>query len=236
MSGSRPKTTLLIGGNSGIGHAVAKKLLSTNQRVIAAARETEQLQSLGIPTQNFEATDPSLPLEIPETLEGLVYCPGTINLKPFHRITEQDFANDLHVNLLGAVRVLQAALPALKKSSAGSVVLFSTIAVQTGMPFHASIATAKGAVEGLTRSLAAEWSPTIRVNAIAPSLTDTKLASSLLADEKRRDTAAERHPLKSIGQPEDVASLVSFLLSDESKFITGQILRPDGGLSSVRLF
>ena len=157
-------------------------------------------------------------------------------MKPFHRLIEEDFLNDLQVNLLGATRALQLALPALKKSPSASVVLFSTIAVKCGMPFHASIAAAKGAVEGLTRSLAAEWAPKIRVNAIAPSLTDTKLAASLLGDEKRREAAAERHPLKSIGQPEHVAEIVSYLLSDAAKFTTGQILRPDGGLSSVRLF
>ena len=186
--------------------------------------------------KSFEATNKEATLEIPEVLDGLVYCPGTINLKSFHRLTEEEFLNDFQVNLLGATRALQLALPALKKSPSASVVLFSTIAVKCGMPFHASIAAAKGAVEGLTRSLAAEWAPKIRVNAIAPSLTDTRLAASLLGDEKRREAAAERHPLKSIGQPEHVAEIVAYLLSDSAKFTTGQILRPDGGLSSVRLF
>jgi len=185
---------------------------------------------------SFEATSSEACLEIPEVLDGLVYCPGTINLKPFHQLTEEDFLADFQVNLLGATRVLQQALPSLKKSPTASVVLFSTVAVKCGMPFHSSIAAAKGAVEGLTRSLAAEWAPKIRVNAIAPSLTDTPLAAIFLGDDKRREAAAERHPLKNIGQPEHVAELVSYLLSDAARFTTGQIFRPDGGLSSVRLF
>ena len=218
-----PKT-LIIGGSSGIGLAAKNLLTEQGHDIIATSRST------------FEVTNPEATLELPDKLDGFVYCPGTINLKPFHRISDEDFLNDFQVNFLGATRALQLALPALKKSPSASVILFSTVAVKSGMPFHASIAAAKGAIEGLTRSLAAEWAPKIRVNAIAPSLTDTRLAEPLLADEKRREAAAERHPLKSIGQPEHVAELINYLLSDASRFTTGQIFRPDGGLSSVRLF
>lgn len=230
------RSILLVGCNSGIGLELAKSLLTAGDHVVAFSRSNDQLAALGIETHPFDATSADPFPELPDSLDGVIYCPGTLNLKPFHRLTTDDFLRDLQVNLLGAVRVLQAAHPSLKKSTAPSVVLFSTVAVDTGMPFHASIAAAKGAVEGLTRSLAAEWAPRIRVNAIAPSLTDTKLASNLLADEKRRKAAADRHPLKAVGHPADVASLATFLLSPDSKFLTGQVLRPDGGLSSLRLF
>lgn len=190
----------------------------------------------GVETLPFDATDPaSLPAPLPERLDGFVYFPGTINLKPFHRLTDDDFLLDWQVNFLGAVRLLRAALPSLKQSDHAGIILFSTVAVATGMPFHSSIAAAKGAVEALTRSLAAELAPKIRVNAIAPSLTRTPLASSLLASEERIEASKKRHPLMEIGDPADVAAAVEYLLGGESKFITGQVLALDGGLSRLRL-
>jgi NAD(P)-dependent dehydrogenase (short-subunit alcohol dehydrogenase family) len=165
----------------------------------------------------------------------LVYCPGTINLKPFHRIAISDFQNEMDINFFGAVRVLQACLKGLKKSDSASVVLFSTVAVQTGMGFHAGIASAKGAVEGLTRSLAAEWAPSkIRVNSIAPSLTDTPLASNLLSTPEKKEASDKRHPLGRIGSPEDLANAAFYLLSENSSWMTGQILHLDGGMSSLK--
>jgi 3-oxoacyl-[acyl-carrier protein] reductase len=229
------RTFLMIGGNSGIGLASARLLKSQGDTLIAAARTAGPLNELGIPVQPFDAMNPTL-LDLPPLLDGLIYFPGSITLKPFHRLTPQDFLNDFQVNCLGAVSALQAALPALKASASASIVLFSTVAVGQGMPFHASIAAAKGAIEGITLSLAAELAPKIRVNAIAPSLTDTPLAGPLLNTEAKKEASAKRHPLQQIGDPEDVANLVSFLLSDSSKSFTGQILRPDGGLSSIRLF
>ena len=155
--------------------------------------------------------------KFPDVLDGMVYCPGTIELKPFQRLTMDHFKEDLAVNYLGAVKSIQGVLPRLKKSKRSpSVVLFSTVAVKTGMPFHASIAGAKAAVEGLTRSLAAEFAPRIRFNAIAPSLTDTPLAGLLLSDEGKRKASAERHPLKRIGSPIDIAAIAVHLLSDDS--------------------
>jgi len=225
----------MIGGNSGIGLATARLLKAQGVSLVAAARTPGPLAELGIPVQPFDAMHPGA-LELPAVLDGLVYFPGSITLKPFHRLTAEDFLKDFQVNCLGAVAVLQAALPALKAAPLASVVLFSTIAVSQGLPFHASIAAAKGAVEGLTLSLAAELAPKIRVNAIAPSLTDTPLAGNLLNSEVKKEAAAKRHPLQQVGDPADIAQLVSFLLSDASKFFTGQILRPDGGLSSVRTF
>lgn len=229
------KNILLIGGNSGIGLESAKTLQEKGHQVSAASRSKDQLQALGIPCQDFDAAQAN-ELEFPDQLDGLVYFPGTINLKPFHRLTAEEFQHDLQVNILAAVQIIQQALPTLKKSPAASIVLFSTVAVQTGMPFHASIAAAKGAVEGVTRSLAAELAPKIRVNAVAPSLTDTPLASSLLGNEARREAAAERHPLKRIATAGEIANLTAFLLGDKSAPLTGQILHPDNGISSLKLF
>ncbi|MEM9081712.1 MAG: SDR family oxidoreductase [Verrucomicrobiota bacterium] len=226
---------LLIGGNSGIGLATAKSLQAAGHNLFAASRSQDQLQTLGIPVQDFDASTPTK-LELPEALDGLAYFPGTINLKPFHRLTTEDFQADYQINALATVNILQQTLPHLKKSPSASVLLFSTIAVQTGMPFHASIAMAKGALEGLTRSLAAEWAPKIRVNAIAPSLTDTPLASPLLNNETKRQSAADRHPLKRVATAQEIANLASYLLSDQSAPLTGQILHPDNGLSSLKLF
>jgi 3-oxoacyl-[acyl-carrier protein] reductase len=230
-----PRTVLLIGGNSGIGWATAGLLQSQGDSVIAAVRSPGRLEEIGIPIQHFDAMNP-MPLEMPPVLDGLVYFPGSITLKPFHRLTSDDFMNEFQVNCLGAVAAIQNALPALKAAPAASIVLFSTVAVAQGMPFHTSISAAKGAVEGMAKSLAAELAPKIRVNLIAPSLTDTALASNLLNTDAKRESAAKRHPLQQIGSPDDIAALVSFLLSDASQFLTGQILRPDGGLSSVRTF
>jgi NAD(P)-dependent dehydrogenase (short-subunit alcohol dehydrogenase family) len=229
------KNILLIGGNSGIGLAAAQLLHASGHSLIAAARHAGPLAEMGIPVQPFDAAAPTLN-DLPPVLDGLVYFPGSITLKPFHRVTAEDFLHDFQTNCLGAAAAIQAALPSLKAAPSASIVLFSTIAVAQGMAFHASIAAAKGAVEGLTRSLAAELAPKIRVNAIAPSLTDTPLANTLLNSEPKREAAAKRHPLQQVGRAEDVAKLTAFLLSDDSAFITGQILRPDGGLSSVRVF
>lgn len=229
------RSVLLIGGNSGIGIATARLLVSKGDKVLAAARNAEPLAELGIPVQAFDARSPG-PLDLPPVLDGLVYFPGSITLKPFHRLTPEEFLHDLQVNCLGAAEVIRQALPSLKAAPSASIVLFSTVAVRQGMPFHASIAAAKGAVEGLALSLAAELAPKIRVNVIAPSLTDTPLAGTLLNTDAKREAAAKRHPLQRVGDPEQVAELAAFLLSEASAFMTGQILRPDGGLSSVRTF
>lgn len=229
------QTILMIGGNSGIGLATARLLQARGDTVIAAARNAGPLEELGIPVQAFDASTPGT-LVLPPVLDGFIYFPGSITLKPFHRLTAADFLNDYQINCLGAVSALQAALPSLKAAESASVVLFSTVAVAQGMPFHASIAAAKGAVEGLVLSLAAELAPRIRVNAIAPSLTATPLAGNLLNSDAKREACAKRHPLQQVGDPADVAELVGFLLSAATKFFSGQILRPDGGLSSIRTF
>ncbi len=229
------RTILLVGGNSGTGLATARRLLGQGDTVIAAARNAGPLADLGIQVQPFDALQPAK-LDLPPAIDGLVYFPGSITLKPFHRLTADDFLTDFGVNCLGAVSAIQSALSALKAAPAASIVLFSTVAVAQGMPFHASIAAAKAAVEGLARSLAAELAPKIRVNVIAPSLTDTPLASTLLGSDAKREAASKRHPLQRVGDPEQTAELVNVLLSNSASFITGQTLRPDGGLSNIRTF
>ena len=229
------KHIAIIGGTSGIGRATVAQLQSDGHTIYAACRSPDKLADLGIVAQPFDAAAPG-PLTWPERLDGFVYFPGSISLKPFHRLTPEDFQRDLQVNLFGAIAALQSALPALKASGNASVVLFSTVAVAQGMPMHASIAAAKGAVEALARSLAAEWAPTIRVNVIAPSLTDTPLAGALLNSDLKKEAAAKRHPLQQVGRSEDMASLVAHLLSGHSRFMTGQVLHVDGGLSAVRTF
>jgi NAD(P)-dependent dehydrogenase (short-subunit alcohol dehydrogenase family) len=225
------KSILLVGGNSGIGLATMENLKTAGHHVFIAARHAPE----GEPYQPFDAMEPA-PLVLPDSLDGLVYCPGTVTLKPFHRLTPADFQRDLQVNLFGAIAVLQQALPALKKSGDASVVLFSSIAAGTGLAMHTSIAAAKAAVEGLALSLAAELAPAVRVNVIAPSLTRTPLVNAFLGSPEKEAAAAARHPLKCVGEPAEVAALVAFLLGDGARAMTGQILRPDGGMSSVRLF
>jgi NAD(P)-dependent dehydrogenase (short-subunit alcohol dehydrogenase family) len=171
---------------------------------------------------------------IDEPLHGLVYCPGSINLKPFARIKPEEFRADFELNLVGAVNCLQHYLRNLQAADSASVVLFSTVAVQTGFSFHATVSASKGAIEGLTRALAAEWAPKIRVNAIAPSLTDTPLAENLLREDSKKQAAAARHPLKRLGEPADLAQMALFLLSENASWITGQVLHVDGGISAIK--
>ena len=230
---------LVIGGSSGIGLELVKILVHQGYTVYAGSRTSDAFA--GLPdVRHFavDVRDEFLALkDLPPELHGLAYCPGTIRLRPFQRLSNDEFLEDFRINHLGAVKVVQACLPHLKKPSSGaSVVLFSTVAVKTGMPLHASVASAKGAVEGLTLALAAEFAPCIRFNAIAASLTDTPLAENLLSSEDKRRAAAERHPLKRIGSVRDIAHLAAHLLSDNGSWITGQILHADGGLGSLRIF
>ncbi len=229
------KTILVIGGGSGIGKQVVLDLLDKDYSVIAASRSVESADDLpeSVKRIQFDATSDD-ELEIPNELDGLVYCPGTINLRPFERISVKDIQQELEVNYLGAVRVLKQVIRSLKKAESASVVLFSTVAVQTGMPYHSSISAAKGAVEGLVRSLAAEYAPSIRFNAVAPSLTDTPLAEGLLSNDKKREANANRHPLKKVGTPSDISKIVTYLVSSDSSWVTGQVLTIDGGMSALR--
>lgn len=243
------KNYLIIGARSGVGAALLQALLDRGHAVMHASRQADAVatdaaghnasgQDAAVSSAtalNWDARDDAFPAdELPETLDGLVYCPGSIRLKPFGRIKAKEFRDDFELNLMGAVKAIQAALPALTRSESASVLLFSTVAVQTGMPYHASIAAAKGAIEGLTRSLAAELAPKIRVNAIAPTLTDTPLAARLLGSEEKRRAAAERHPLKRVIAPEETAKTALWLL-DDAPSVTGQIIRVDAGIGSLHL-
>jgi len=233
------KNIFIVGGSSGIGLEIVKRLEDNQNEVFVGSRTSETLVDYPqVHHLQLDVTKDFSDLEgLPEIVHGLVYCPGTIVLKPFHRLTSADFRRDFEINLLGAVKVIQGCLKRLKKSPAGaSIVLFSTVAVKVGMPFHASVASAKAAVEGLMKSLAAEFAPRIRVNAIAPSLTDTPLAGALLSSEERQKASAERHPLKRIGSPQEIAGFAQYLLRDEGSWITGQIFHVDGGMSSIRVF
>jgi NAD(P)-dependent dehydrogenase (short-subunit alcohol dehydrogenase family) len=229
------KNYLIIGGSSGIGKAIREKLISEGNNVFATYFQNDTFAT----EENYFSLDvrneePDLSF-LPEILDGFVYCPGAIDLKPFNRIKEANIIEDLNLQVMGAVRILQSILPKLKASGQGSVVLFSTVAVQTGFPFHAQVAISKGAIEGLTRSLAAEFAPTIRFNAIAPSLTNTPLAEKLLSSLEKIEANGQRHPMKRIGSPEDIAEVTCFLLSDKSSWITGQILHVDGGMSALKI-
>lgn len=229
------QTYLVIGGTSGIGLETTK-LLSQNNRVIVLSRTNRNLD--GINNVEFHPADVTKSVDelpqINDPIDGIVYCPGTINLKPLKSLKLEDFQNDFEVNLIGAFKIINKYFSNLKSAEKASIVLFSTVAVQTGMPYHASVAASKGAVEGLTRSLAAEFAPNIRVNCIAPSITNTPLAEKLLNNETKLKASEDRHPLKRIGSAEEIAKTVEFLLSTSSGFITGQIVKVDGGISSVK--
>lgn len=225
---------LIIGGSSGIALHVAQKLLNENNQVTSLCRNTPPFEHPKLYHHFFDVADSNenFPL-IAEPLAGLVYFPGTINLKPFKSLSKDDFLRDWEINFLGATRAVQAYLPKLEVGGNASIVFMSTVATQKGMPFHASIAAAKGAIEGLTLSLAAELAPKIRVNAIAPSLTDTPLAQQLIQDPKKKELFEKRHPLKRLGTTDDLSEGVLFLLTERSGWMTGQILHIDGGLSTL---
>lgn len=226
------KNYLIIGGSSGIGKSLAE-ILSENANVFATFCKTE-LSHSSINYFYHEASEKLNLEKLPEVIDGLAYCIGSIQLKPFHRFTEEDYIKDYQLQVLGAVKVIQDILPRLKQSSCASIVLFSTVAVQTGFTFHSLISASKGAIEGLTKALAAELSPKIRVNCIAPSITHTPLAATLLNTEEKIAANSQRHPLGRIGQPQDVAELAAFLLSDKSSWMTGQIIHMDGGISTLK--
>ena len=229
------KNYVVIGASQGIGNEIALQLSSSNQVFgTYCSHQKENTENLTYRYCNVLENKLDSIL-FPEIIDGLVYCPGSISLKPFNRFNEDDFINDYKLNVIRAAKIIQHLLPNLKKSASPSIVLFSSVAVQTGMPFHSLVASSKGAIEGLTKSLAAEFAPSIRVNCIAPSLTETGLANFLINSEDKKTNAALRHPLKKIGQVKDIASMAVFLIQENSQWITGQIIKIDGGLSTLKI-
>jgi 3-oxoacyl-[acyl-carrier protein] reductase len=226
------KTYIIIGGSKGIGNAILKTLVANNV-VINISRTKPELIHENLRHFPCDVLNEDLP-DIDQA-DGLIYCPGSINLKPISRLSIDDFKNDFDINVLGAVKAIQKYLPILKNGDKPSILLFSTVAAKLGMPYHASIATAKSGVEGLVKSLGAELAPTIRINAIAPTVTDTELASKLLRNEKMIENITERHPLKKFLNPEEVADMAEFLLSNKSASISGQTFQMDCGIVTFKI-
>ena len=227
------KNILLIGGSYGIGLAIAKELQYEN-KVFIASRTNENVADMNITHIPFDASSDTLDIsKLPELIDGLVYCPGSINLRPFKALKIDAFENDLQINFLNAVKVIQTVLPNLTASNQSSIVLFSTVAVKMGMPFHTSVSASKGAIEGFAKALAAEYAPKVRVNVIAPSLTDTPLATKFLNSDEKKEKSAARNPMKKVGTSDDIAQMATFLLSENSNWISGQIFHVDGGMSSL---
>ena len=225
------KTIVIIGASRGIGNAIAQQLSSNNQIINISRNNADNLHN--VTNYNLDILTDELP-DI-EQVDALIYCPGSINLKPISRLKLDDFRNDFEINVMGAVKAIQHFLPKLKNGNNPSIVLFSTVAAKLGMPFHASIAAAKGAVEGITKSLGAELAPTIRVNAIAPTVTNTDLASKLLRNERMIENIKERHPLKKFLEPNEVASMAKFLISEDAKSKSGQTFELDCGIVSFKI-
>lgn len=226
------KTILIIGGSKGIGKALIQMVIK-DHKVINISRTKPEISHPNLQHYSCDIVTDELP-EI-DSINSLVYCPGSINLKPISRLKLEDFKQDFEINVMGAVKSIQKYLPALKKNDSASILLFSTVAATLGMPFHASIATAKSGIEGLVKSLGAELSPSIRINAIAPTITDTSLASKLLRNEAMIEKITDRHPLKKILNPQEVAEMASFLLSNKASSISGQVLKMDCGMVTFKI-
>jgi NAD(P)-dependent dehydrogenase (short-subunit alcohol dehydrogenase family) len=230
------KNYLIVGGSTGIGRELSKQLAAAGHQVFVTYFKNKPEEVEGISCHYMNVLDENLDFTfLPEQVHGFAYCPGNINLKSFARIKPSLFIEDYELQVLGAIKTFQALYPKMKNVEQASVVFFSTVAVQTGFNFHALVASSKGALEGLTKSLAAEFAPKIRVNAIAPSITNTPLAAGIIGTEEKKEASAQRHPLKKVGEPADIANIAEFLLSEKSGWITGQIFHVDGGMSAIKL-
>ena len=229
------KNIFIVGGSNGIGLSLIKQISSKNN-VYSASRNNNNLMDYDVKHIKYDSVnDQEIDISIlPDKIDGFVYCPGSINLRPFNALKIESFLEDYKINFLGAIKSLKKILPLMQKSDNASIVFFSTVAVSTGMPFHSSVSSSKGAIEGLTRSLAAEFAPKIRVNSIAPSIVKTNLSEKFLNSDLKLEKATQRHPLGRIGKVEEISKLSAYLLSDDSSWVTGQVINIDGGISSIR--
>lgn len=231
------KNYLIIGASSGVGKALAERLAENGHQIYGTFNTNEtNSQNPFIKYFKLNVLEEVFSLDfLPEILAGVIYCPGSINLRPFERIKPAEFTNDFNLQVVGAIKIIQAIAPKLKNTENASIILFSTVAVQTGLPYHTQVSASKGAIEGLTKALAAEYAPKVRVNCIAPSLTNTPLAASLLNSDQKKQANAERHPLKRVGTTDDIVNIAEFLLSSKASWITGQIIHVDGGISTLKV-
>jgi NAD(P)-dependent dehydrogenase (short-subunit alcohol dehydrogenase family) len=234
---------VIFGGSGGMGASTARLLATREHELHLVGRNEEKLQEvaaeIGADHTVADVTDPDSFAAVAEAVgkecSGLVYAVGSINLGSLQRLQVDDFQRDFQINAMGAALAVKSLLPQLKRSARpASVVLYSSVAARQGFAFHTSIGMAKGAVQGLTLALAAELAPKIRVNAIAPSLTKTPLAEKILANEKMAETITSQHALKRLGETDDLAAMTAFLVSEDSGWITGQVLGVDGGRSTLR--
>jgi NAD(P)-dependent dehydrogenase (short-subunit alcohol dehydrogenase family) len=226
------KNIVIIGGSKGIGSAILLQQLESNM-VYNISRNSPDITHPNLMHYSLDVLQEALP-EI-ENIDTLIYCPGSINLKPIGSLSIDDFRNDFEINVIGAVKTIQKYLPVLKKGTNPSIVLFSTVAAKLGMPFHASIATAKAGVEGLVKSLGAELASVVRINAIAPTITETSLAAGILRNDRMKENMVERHPMKGYLKPEEVASMANYLISDQAKSISGQVFEMDYGIVTFKI-
>jgi NAD(P)-dependent dehydrogenase (short-subunit alcohol dehydrogenase family) len=226
---------IIIGGSSGIGKEIVNLIENEDANIVATYNNNKTEDKTSVKYIKYDVRSDELDLdELPEKIHGIAYCPGSINLKPFHRFTDDDFIDDFKFQVLGITKIIKQLLPKLKKSGNASILLFSTIAVQSGFSFHSQVAITKGAIEGLTRALATEFAPNIRVNAIAPSITDTNLAGKILNTPEKKAALAGQNPLKKIGSAKDIAEAALYLLTPKSSWVTGQIIHVDGGHSTIK--
>lgn len=227
------KNILVVGGSKGIGREIVNSQLEKGNNCYNFSRTESGINNQNLIEEKIDILSDNLP-EI-ENIDSVIYCPGSINLKPILQLKEEDFVNDFNINVLGAIKTVKKYLNNLKKGDDPSLLFFSTVAVGQGMPFHSSVSVAKAGIEGLTKSLAAELAPSIRVNCIAPTITRTDMAQRILRNEKIEENIANKHPLKKICEAKDISDMADFLISHKAKNITGQIMHVDGGMSTLKI-